>query len=48
MTATMRGGGQDAQQEKVTVEGALNLVILVLAACVTAVDVGKGEPGARL
>lgn len=48
MTATVVREGQEAQQEEVTVEGALNLIVPGLAARATAVDVEKVELSARL
>ena len=48
MTATVTGEGQDAQQKEITTEGALNLVVSVLAARAIAVGVGKVELSARL
>ena len=48
MTATVTREGQDTQQEEVTTEGALNLVVPVLAARAIAVGVGKVELSARL
>ena len=48
MTATVMGEGQEVQQEEVTMEGALNLVVSVLAARAIAVGVGKVELSARL
>ena len=48
MTATVTGEGQDAQQEEVTMEGALNLVVPVLAARAIAVGVGKVQLSAHL
>ena len=48
MTATVTGEGQGTQQDEVTTEGALNLVVPVLAARAVAVDVGKVELSARL
>ena len=48
MTATVTGEGQDSQQEEVITEGALNLVVPVLAVRAIAVGVGKVELSARL
>ena len=48
MTVTMAGGGQDAQQEEVTAEEALNPIIPNLAMHVTSIGAGKVELIARL
>ena len=48
MTAIVTGEGQESQQEEVTMEGALNLVVPVLALRAVAVGVGKVELSAHL
>ena len=48
MTVTIAGGGQGAQQEEVTVEGAFSPCIPNLVTHVTVVDAGKVGLIARL